>query len=202
MKTYILMLAWAFVVAADVRLVLGQEVGQPTIPPGPDPRVLMLPGPEHEQLARYVGAWDVEILMGSGAQAAKSQGSATSRMTVGGRFLQIEYQTAKSDKDALDGMFTIGFDRRHQRYSLVAFDTFGTYFVTSQGKQNKMTGAIRLLGTDDDPTMKALGYTKEFVHVLDLRGPDEYAIEVRFIDTRTAARREIKAMEYVLKRKK
>lgn len=49
--------------------------------------------------------------------------------------------------------------------------------------------------------MKAMGYTKEFVHVLDLRDADEYAIQVWFVDTRTPERREFKFMEYTFKRR-
>jgi hypothetical protein len=50
--------------------------------------------------------------------------------------------------------------------------------------------------------MKAMGHTKEFVHILDLRAPDEYAVEVWFVDTRTAERKEFKYMDYTFKRRK
>jgi hypothetical protein len=49
--------------------------------------------------------------------------------------------------------------------------------------------------------MKAMGYTKEFVHVVDFRTPDEFVIEVWFVDTRTAERREFKFMDYTFKRR-
>jgi hypothetical protein len=159
------------------------------------------PGPEHEKLAAYAGDWDVKIDMGGGPAAMKYEGASESRMIVGKRFLQIEYQ-AKGSSGDLEGMFTIGFDGRHDHYALFAVDSFGTYFVSSKGKADEATGKIRMLGTDDDPMMKAMGFTKEFVHVLDLRGPDEFAIEIHFIDTRTPERREIKFMEYVFTRKK
>ncbi|MDZ4781837.1 MAG: DUF1579 family protein [Planctomycetia bacterium] len=141
------------------------------------------------------------VSMGSGASAIKYQGTAESRMTVGGRFLQVEYQ-AQGKADATEGMFTAGFDSRHQRHTLIAMDSFGTYFVTSQGQRDAKSGKIRMSGTDDDPVMKALGHTKEFVHVLDLRGPEEFVMEVWFVDTRTAARKDFKYMDYTFKRKK
>ncbi len=122
-------------------------------------------------------------------------------MIVGNRFLQIEYQ-AEGASGELEGMFTIGFDGRHDHYALFAVDSFGTYFVSSKGKLDEATGTIRMLGSDDDPMMKAMGLTKEFVHVLDLRGPDKFAIEIHFVDTRTPERREIKFMEFVFTRKK
>jgi hypothetical protein len=86
------------------------------------------PGPEHEQLAGYVGAWDVEIKMGGDRNAMVYQGTATNRMTVGGRFLEMQYEvTGKGGTN--EWIFTIGFDRRHKEYVLVAFDSFGTSFV-------------------------------------------------------------------------
>lgn len=78
----------------------------------------------------------------------------------------------------------------------------GTYFITSQGRRDTPGGKIRMLGTDDDPVMKAMGHTKEFVHVLDLRSPDEFAVEVWVVDTRTSARKEFKYMECLFKRRK
>jgi hypothetical protein len=113
----------------------------------------------------------------------------------------MQYEaTGKGDTN--EGIFTVGFDRRHKEYALVAFDNFGTYFVTSQGKRDEKSGKIRMAGKDDDPVMKAMGHSKEFVHVLDLRGPDEFAVEVWFVDTRTAERREFRYMDYTFKRKK
>lgn len=162
---------------------------------------LTKPGAEHEELARHAGAWDVEISMGSGKAPVKYQGTSENRMTVGGRFLQMEYQTL-GKAGPIDGMFTVGFDPRHQRHTLIAMDSFGAYFVTSQGRRETPGGKIRMLGTDDDPVMKALGHTKEFVHVLDLRSPDEFTVEVWFVDTRTAARKEFKYMAYTFKRRK
>jgi hypothetical protein len=158
------------------------------------------PGAEHEQLASYAGAWDVEIKMGGGDAAMVYRGTANSRVIAGRRFLQMEYQ-AKGKTDEIDGTFIVGFDSRHKRFTLVAMDSFGPYFVTSQGHRDEKSGKIRMLGADDDPMMKAMGFTKEFVHVLDLRSKDEYAVEVWFVDTRNAARREFKFMDYVFKRK-
>ena len=179
-------------------MLVAQEVKTPS---AEDQLKQTKPGLEHEAFARYVGTWDLTVNMGSGASAIKYQGAADSRMTVGGRFLQVEYQ-AKGEADATEGLFTLGFDSRHQRHTLIAMDSFGTYFVTSQGQRDAKSGKIRMSGADDDPVMKALGYTKEFVHVLDLRGPEEFVIEVWFVDTRTAARKEFKYMDYTFKRKK
>jgi hypothetical protein len=159
------------------------------------------PGPEHEQLARYAGSWDVEVKLGGGPAAMVYRGAADSRMIVGGRFLQIEYR-GQGTAGNTEGSFIVGFDSRHKRHAIVALDNFGTYFVTSQGKRDEATGKIKMYGTDDDPLMKKMGLTKEFAHVLLLRSPDQFAIEVWVVDTRTPARKEMKYVEYLFQRKK
>jgi hypothetical protein len=179
-----------------------QEAAAPAKAPSAEEiRAATSPGPEHQQLAGYIGAWNVEVRLGNGPNATVYQGAADARMIVGGRFLQIEYQ-AKGSADATEGLFTIGFDKRHERYVLVAFDNFGTYFVTSQGQREEGSDRIKMYGVDDDPMMKSMGYTKEFAHVLAPRSADEFAIEILMIDTRTPARRELKFMDYKFTRKK
>lgn len=156
------------------------------------------PGPNHRQLAALSGDWNCDVNMGSDA---KYQGVANCRMVAGNRFLSVEY-SSKGKNDVLEGVFHIGFDRRHGHYTLVSMDSFGTYFVTSKGKPDEETGKIKMYGTDDDPNMKAMGYKKEFVHVLDIRGENEFSVEVWFVDTRTEKRRETKFMEHNFKRSK
>jgi hypothetical protein len=107
-------------------LIAAQETKSPS---AEDQLKLTRPGLEHEALTRYTGTWDATVRMGSGASAIEYQGTAESRMKVGGRCLQVEYQ-AKGKADATEGMFTVGFDPRHQRHTLIAMDNFGTYFVT------------------------------------------------------------------------
>jgi hypothetical protein len=161
---------------------------------------LTAPGPEHEKLAKLVGQWDVSVVMGARAAAPKSQGEATIRTTTGGRFLFIEF-AAKGQAGPVEGTFTIGYDTRHEHFTLIATDNYGVYFVTSQGKRDDKTGKLRLYGSDDDPMMKAMGLTKEFVHAIDIRDENQLWIEIFFIDTRTERRAELEAMEYVFMRK-
>ncbi|MEM6777131.1 MAG: DUF1579 family protein [Planctomycetota bacterium] len=159
------------------------------------------PGSEHQDLARRVGSWKVTVTMGEGDRAATSNGRVKAHMLMDDRFLWIAYNTA-GRAGSLKGAFMIGFDRRNSRYTIMGIDTHGTYAVTSQGNKDPQTGTIKLYGKDDDPNMKAMGFDKEFAHVLDFRSPDEFAIEVRYIDTRTPERREMKAMAFVFERNK
>jgi hypothetical protein len=188
----------AAIVFAALLLVAAYVTAQEPEKKAPPSREEMLkmmgPGPEHEQLAKYAGKWDLTIKMGP----QTFQCTTENRMIVGNRFLEIDY--ASKDKK-MEGQFSLGFDRRHQHYTLTAMDSFGTYPVHSQGKRDGEQLA-KLYGKDDDPMMKAMGFTKEFVHVLDFKSPDEFVIEVHFIDTRTAERKEFKAMDYVFQRQK
>ena len=158
-------------------------------------RQLANPGPEHEALAKYVGAWKVSVSAGEGNRTANSTGRAKCHMMMDGRFLWIAYNVAGA-AGTFKGAFMLGFDRRHSRYTLMGIDTFGTYPIRSMGAKNPETGRLDLTGKDDDPHMKSLGFDKEFAHVIDLKGKDELVIDVFYIDTRTAKRARRKAMTF------
>lgn len=201
MKPHPRLLGLACVGTLLLALLQAQDAPKPAgAPPASDPLQLSRPGPEHEALARYAGTWDLTVTLGSGARALRFTGTATNRMIVGGRFLQMDY-SARGPAEATEGQFSLGFDARHHRFALVAMDSFGTYFVTSQGPRDPATGRLRLRGTDDDPVMKALGHAKEFVQVVDFKSQDELVVEVWFVDTRTAERREFKYMDYTFRRR-
>ena len=201
MKLDSMQIALAFALTISSMPLSAQETKKAIKPPSMEEQLKRTrPGPEHEQLTSYAGAWAVEVRMFAGRSAIVYEGTADNRAIVGGRFLQVEYQSKGKANDT-EGVFIIGFDSRHKRYALVALDNFGTYFVTSQGKRDDATAKIKMLGTDDESMMKALGFTKEFVHALDLRSADEFAVEVWIVDTRTPASKEMKYMEYVFKRK-
>ena len=159
------------------------------------------PGPEHEALSGYSGTWKVSVLFGSAQAPPLYVGTSANRMVVGGRFLLCEFKAAGRG-GTTEGIFTLGFDRRHAEYTIQSMDSWGTYFVTARGKQQSGSKRIKLYGTDDDPHMKSMGFIKEFSYVINLEGADEFAIEVLMIDTRTAERREQKMMVYEFVRQK
>ena len=120
-------------------------------------------------------------------------------MVANGGFLICEYSLT-SNQDTAEGMFTLGFDRRHTEYTIQSIDSWGTYFVTARGNQAE-SKRIKLYGKDNDPHIQSLGFTKEFAYVLDFRDTNNFVIEVIMIDTRTDERQEIKMMEYDFSRK-
>ena len=90
----------------------------------------------------------------------------------------------------------LGMDRRHSEYTIQSMDSWGTYFVTARGKRKADSKLIKLYGTDDDPHMKSMGFTKEFAFALDFTASNKFSVKVYMIDNRTPNRREMLMMEY------
>jgi tetratricopeptide (TPR) repeat protein len=121
--------------------------------------------------------------------AEEPVGSAEVRWRVQGRFLEIE--VALDSGPFSRALYTLGFDTRHQEYQVLLMDDSGTYFVTARGAAPEEGSPVVMYGKDEDPVMTALGFEKEFALVVDFLSEDRFAIETRFIDTRTAARNEL-----------
>ena len=157
------------------------------------------PGPEHRRLVALQGEWTVQIAGPDGTVAAdQPTGTATARLRLGGRFLEVEVHLEQGP--VRHAIYTFGFDRRHGVFNVVAMDDTGTYFVTAAGTGDTEGSRIAMYGTDDDPTMTAMGLDKEFAIVLDVPSDDRFSIETRFIDTRTPARTELPFMTLLFMR--
>ena len=122
------------------------------------------PGPEHELLARYAGEWTLEasLAMAPGAEPFTEKGTARMHPILGGRFLQIDVEGGFQGMP-YESMTLLGFDRRYGDWTLLAFDTFGTYYVTAKGKRGE-DGIVRVDGRDED-----------------LMGPQVYTFVVEFV---------------------
>lgn len=136
---------------------------------------LAQPGPEHEELARYAGEWDVAMsfAMMPGAEPMRAQARAVAASILGKRFLEIDTQGSLMGMP-VQSKTLLGFDRRHGRWTTVGFDTMGTYWVSGQGVR-EADGVARLHGVDDDPKGKQV-YTFELSFV----SADEFTIDVVF----------------------
>jgi hypothetical protein len=147
------------------------------------------PGPEHEVLAWLAGEWTVSV-----EGRAEPIGRAVGTVRLERRFLEMElWLTAGPIGHAI---YTFGFDRRHDVYTVSASDDTGTYVIHAKGARDG--NAISMYGTDDDPGMTRMGLTKEFDIVLELIDPDRIAISTLFVDNRTDARTEIPFLRYEL----
>jgi hypothetical protein len=138
------------------------------------------PGPEHERLASLVGDWqqELKVWMEPGGEPVVIPGTCTNKMILGGRFLHL---TAESEfmGDKTESINILGFDRRHKKYTLVGFDTFGTYYVTASGTYNDSTKTITMSGEDDDPIA---GITQLYDMTLRFIDENKFVMEVIFKD--------------------
>jgi hypothetical protein len=147
------------------------------------------PGPEHERLAALEGNWEV-VERPAVPGAEESLGTAQGSAILDGRFLVLDF-TLDSVSGARSFRYTLGYDRRHDEYSIVVMDTSGTYFVTARGAE--VDGLIHMSGVDDDPMMARMGFEKKFVFGIDFEDKNTFSVTLFFVDTRTA---EEKLMPY------
>ena len=141
---------------------------------------LMTPGPEHEQLARWVGEWDAEvkIWMSPDGEPMVSSNKTTARMILGGRFLQSE-ASGEFMGMTVESMGIMGFDRRSEEFTTVGFDTLGTYYVTAKGTYDEETKTLTMRGEDYDA---ALGHTQEYEFAFTWIDDDHYTMALTFFD--------------------
>jgi hypothetical protein len=154
---------------------------------------LAQPGPEHAELATYAGEWESEVLLtlAPGAEPVREAATATSRMVLGGRFLQMESKGAFMGQP-VESLSMLGFDRRHGTWTTVGFDTLGTYWVSASGRRDD-DGVIRMHGRDDDPTGAQVFYFEtrfvsddEFVSTVNFtqHGGQAYDEPFRMVEVR------------------
>ena len=136
---------------------------------------LAQPGPEHEELMALAGDWVTDVSLGAmpGMPPMEQKGTTTATPILGGRFLMMT-SAGNFMGMPFEGINILGFDRRHGEYTLVGFDTLGTYSVSGRGKKDD-DGVIRMHGTDDDPMGKQV-FTFEYSDL----SADSYAYRIVF----------------------
>lgn len=166
---------------AAARVGAPQEPDAGTLPAGFDPAMMTemmrlgQPGPEHEELAKAAGEWESTLTMRMmpDTDPMVESVSATAEMILGGRFLEI-VSTGKMMGQDSEHRTIMGFDRRHEDYTMIGLDTTGTYWVTARGVRDD-DGVIRMHGEDDDPMGKQV-YTFEY----EVISEDEHEFRVLF----------------------
>lgn len=137
---------------------------------------LARPGPEHERLAALAGEWDVAF---SGSSPAMSfTAVARNRMILGGRFLESRIG-GETGGMPFESLTIIGFDRGPSVYTVVAFDTFGTFYVTGAGPWDAGAGRAVLAGSYDDPVT---GHAHDYEFVWTIQSPDQYTWTIVFLE--------------------
>lgn len=107
---------------------------------------------EHDLLAALVGSSRTEWRMftGPGAGPITSHGATTGEWILGKRFVAVKTAVGSSapDKEFVSETLSIyGFDTRTRKYTVVSFDTLGTYWVSAAGGYDKESKELRLLGS-------------------------------------------------------
>jgi hypothetical protein len=139
------------------------------------------PTAEHKELARLEGRWTVEGTFLMGGPPTKTTGSVTNRMILDGRFLVSE-GTARNPSGfgdpTIGSMSIYGFDRRTNDFTIVGYDTMGTYYVTAAGKKAP-DGKIVMIGETLEHEGGA-AVTRKYDMTLKFIDADTYLTEVIF----------------------
>lgn len=155
------------------------------------------PGPEHNILEQLAGTWNVSMSywMAPAQPAVSADFQQTSKMILGGRFLQTN-----TDSDFMGHKFAsiglMGFDRRHNVFTTYGCDTWGTYCVSASGPMEG--NVITMYGEDDDPV---LGHTQKYNMICTIIDKDTFKWEIIFIDMHPGVK-EFKMIEMIAKRAK
>ncbi len=97
-------------------------------------------------------------------------------------------------------MQILGFDRRSKKYTLVAFDTQGTYSVSAAGTMDPKTSTMTLYGEDVDPVMNMVQKYDFVIKVID---KDTHSWSIIFKNPEmTGGAAEFKMIEILCKRSK
>jgi hypothetical protein len=138
---------------------------------------LAKPVASHERLRAFEGKWNVtsRMWMSPGEAPLSAQGTATGRMILGGRFLQLD--TAIGGPFAMDSLTILGFDRRTSDYTMVGYDTLGTYYITAAGKHDGEQNALVLNGSYAQPPH---GVMQSYRFVLDQPRKNEHRMRLYF----------------------
>jgi hypothetical protein len=106
------------------------------------------PTAEHALLAGLEGRWTQDATYQMGGPPMQATGTITNRLVLGGRFLVSEGTSNNPmgfGDPTVEVMSVYGFDRRVNQYTVVGFDTMGTYYVTAAGTR-RQDGVVLMSG--------------------------------------------------------
>lgn len=172
---------------------------QPSAKPAMDPKVTetMRPGPEHQQIGKIVGEWNVTCTMWSqpGQPPMKSTGNNSFTAKHDGRFLKGQF-TGSFDGQPFTGHITKGFDRAAKRYFTTWCDSMGTGFIYLTGTSNDGGKTITYSGDMVCPISGALTVRQIEIHQSD----DRFTVDM--YQTPKAGGQETKSMELAYTRRR
>lgn len=154
----------------------------------------LLPGKDHEYLAKFVGDWKTvsKIWMtGPDSLPTESEGTSSAKWILGKRFVEIE-TTGQLMGQPLDEVMLLGHDNYRNLYTAAYAGSMGTALLTMTGQRDPKTGNITMYGEMDEPMLSVTGRMVKYVYsfpdadtikleMFDLHAGDDYkVIEVVF----------------------
>ena len=184
------------IVAGTIGFLAGQAF---TEDPAMDPEAMMKmmaemarPGTQHAQLAELSGDWTVasKAWVG-GPDAIESTATCTNTMTLGGRYLEVDY-AGDFMGTRFEGRGVMGYDNGKKQFVSIWYDTFSTGLGLETGQMSEDGKTLTLTGTWE--TQEGSFPVR---HVYEFNGPDAYTLT----GYSSMGGAEQKAMELVFTRK-
>ncbi len=139
------------------------------------------PSAAHRDLTQLAGRWTQDVTYAMGGPPMKATGTVTNRVVLGGRFLVSEGTSNNPSgvgDPTVEFLSVYGFDRRTSEYTIVGFDTMGTYYVTAAGKKTP-DGLILMSGETLEYDTSSPSRRK-YDMTLKVIDPDTYTTEIIF----------------------
>ncbi len=113
------------------------------------------PGENHKVLERMAGTWStVTTPCGAPGEPSKgTEGTLTSEMILGGRFLRAESK-GSFGSHPFESFSVFGYDNTKERFQVVSMDSTGTMFIQAEGTYDAATKKLTMNGEYDDPFSK------------------------------------------------
>lgn len=118
---------------------------------------------KHKLLESFIGDWTIKstYIPGPGADPIEGTGTATGKLIIGGRFLQLAANMTSQNVQS-ESLITLGFDTRTRgmkdgergEFTLNSIDSFGCYAVDARGQYDEAAKTFTLKGTLEEPTPK------------------------------------------------
>lgn len=167
----------------------------------------MKPGPEHAELARWAGSYDLTVKMwmgGPGGPPVEMKGTAEIRSIHDGRFM-IEEQSYEMmmpnaaggmDKRPHKGLGITGYNNFRRMYETVWCDSLNTQIIKLSGTRPPGSNVTTFYGEMDEPMLNVVGRTiKGVSRVLD---DDRFTFEI--IDLHAGDNYKVLEMTYARKK--
>ena len=132
------------------------------------------PGDAHKVLDKMAGTWDVEAraYFAPGAPPAVSRGTQVNRWTLGGRWLNGEYEGDFMGRP-FAGLARYGHDNTRGQYVSTWTDTYTTGLMTETGTYDAATKTLTMTGEVTDPLTNQAATAKS---VTRFESADRYTV--------------------------